>query len=134
VPECKSRFRANCVGIGSKIYIIGGVADPIDVYDIEENSYSSTQVTVGSRFAVAIVVEERIYLIHENRYKVLNRDFEVIEEGISSQSKYEILLISNVCYYEGKVYFFDSNAGVIDSFDVRSNKREARPIQVTRSY
>ncbi len=63
----KRRF-PSCVGIGRKIYIIGGGYISIDVYDIASISYHDDIYQLDHRYAVAKFYDDRVHLISRNTY------------------------------------------------------------------
>lgn len=127
--DLKKRYCASYVGIGDKIYILGGGNAEVDMYHITTNSYTAYIYKLSSSNAVSMVIGDEIYVIQKNTYQIFDINFELIKEGESRCPKYEVYSKYNVAFYEGKLYFINEETWLLEYFDIRNQERRAEAIQ-----
>jgi hypothetical protein len=116
-----------CVAVGSKIFIIGGGIMTVNMYDVESNSYSKVG-RVLSRNAVAKVVGDIIYVICERGYQIYDREFRLLETGMS-EVPYGVEMGNKVGYYDGRLYFYNNSIRALEYLDLKSYERKVEILE-----
>jgi hypothetical protein len=126
----EDRKHPSFVRIDTKIFIIGGGANEIAMYDIHSNLYRNTGIVINSKYAIGFSTENRLYLVYRNCYKVMNSELEIIEEGMTGRFESEISLRSNVEYYDNKIFYVNKNSGCLEYFDIIKRERGGEPVEI----
>jgi hypothetical protein len=120
----KGRSSASCVGVMNKVYIFGGGERDVEVYDIERNQYFMSGVEIYSRYAVAAVVEEMVYVIGDTYYMVFNKNLEPVEDCQDRwNTKYFYYSSGNVVYYKEKLCFYNDWRNILEKVNIKTFER-----------
>jgi hypothetical protein len=127
------RISPSCVGIGNQIFIIGGGIGTIEIFDIKTQTYQLSSFKLHSCFhinTISVVIDERIYIVSQNNYLVLNSDLVVLHQSPNpSEDKYTTKQ-STLGVYKGKIKCM-SNMELIESYDINSLRRTYEIVQFT---
>jgi hypothetical protein len=119
----KARRAPGCDRIGNKIFIICGGSLSMEIYDILTNSYSFSEISFINKSAVAIAIEDRLYVIDKDDYKILNQEGETLQESKQHFCDESITLYKNAVRYEGRIYFYNNSQTRMEFLDLNNLRR-----------
>jgi hypothetical protein len=85
-------------------------ASSIEIYNINTNSYSLSQIPLNSTFVVSVMIDDQIHIIGgKNNYKILTNNLEIVSDLQDKyQGNYFTYTQGNIVYYEGKIYLYNN--------------------------
>lgn len=95
-----------CVGIVDKIYIFGGGARSIEVFDIETCKFRMMQLPLDNYYVITAQFDDKIFIIGKNSLRILNFSLETIEShrNLSFSLPYSI---HNSLIHNGNLIYYN---------------------------
>jgi hypothetical protein len=125
----QSRSIPSCIGVNNYIYIMGGDADSIEIYNINTNSYQLSQIPLNSNYVVTAMIDDQVHIIGRKNYKILTNNLEIVSD---LQDKYDGDYLTytkgNTVYYEGKIYFYNRGRLILERVNPTNFEREVQLI------
>jgi hypothetical protein len=115
------RKYASTVAMYNKIYITCGNVSSMEIYDVERDVYTLAGFTFPYSYAVSVILDDSVYVINSDHYKIVSREGEIIEEGHHRYCKGETKTLVNVIVRGDCIYFKNKATSRIEFRDI-SNK------------
>jgi hypothetical protein len=78
-------------------------------YDIQRNCYWISDLIFGYDYAVAGVIEDRLYVVCNDVYKVIDKDLEIVQRGkLNYCYSHDIYAMKNIVVRDDTIYFYNS--------------------------
>jgi hypothetical protein len=114
----KERIVPACLTIDTKIYIIGGGKNSIEIYDTQTNSHRIYPMKFNTKHCVAMRIEESIWILNGKNFKILSRDLEILKEGHNNHYFGDTYTSGNIGRYGDIIYFHNEFMGWVESMHI----------------
>ena len=120
-PINHPRFSSSLVLNSDKIAILGCGVSTIEEYNPTTQISTDISVDYLNTFLVACIHEDSIYILQENEFLIVGRDYQ-LKDTINSNKEGIVVSCSNTVFHRGKVYFYNNQENVIEILDTSTGR------------
>lgn len=120
-PINHPRFSSSLILNSDKIAIFGCGVSIIEEYNPITQISIDISVDSLNSFLVACLHEDNIYILQENEFLILGRDYQ-LKDTINSNKEGSVVSCSHTVFHRGKVYYYNNQENIIEILDTSTGR------------